>query len=147
MNLSELKSAEGSRQNNWRKGRGHGSGNGKTAGRGHKGQGARSGSGGKAGFEGGQMPLYRRLPKRGFKCRNSKEIVTVNVGLLNERFENDAVIDIDALKAVGLISNPRDGVKILGNGELTKKLTVQANAFSAKAAEKIESLGGKAEVI
>ena len=104
MNLSELKSAEGSRKNNWRKGRGHASGNGKTSGRGHKGQGARSGSGGKAGFEGGQMPLYRRLPKRGFKCRNSKEIVTVNVGLLNERFESDAVIDIDALKAVCLKS-------------------------------------------
>ena len=147
MNLSELKSAEGSRQNNWRKGRGHGSGNGKTAGRGHKGQGARSGSGGKAGFEGGQMPLYRRLPKRGFKCRNSKEIVTVNVGLLNERFENDAVIDIDALKAVGLISNPRDGVKILGVGELDKKLTIIVQQFSKSAVEKIEAAGGKAEVI
>ena len=131
MNLSELKSAEGSRQNNWRKGRGHGSGNGKTAGRGHKGQGARSGSGGKAGFEGG----------------NSKEIVTVNVGLLNERFENDAVIDIDALKAVGLISNPRDGVKILGVGELDKKLTIKVQQFSKSAVEKIEAAGGKAEVI
>ncbi|MEY8321446.1 50S ribosomal protein L15 [Lachnospiraceae bacterium 46-61] len=147
MNLSELKSAEGSRQNNWRKGRGHGSGNGKTAGRGHKGQGARSGSGGKVGFEGGQMPLYRRLPKRGFKCRNSKEIVTVNLSLLNERFENDAVIDIDALKAVGLISNPRDGVKILGVGELDKKLTIKVQQFSKSAVEKIEAAGGKAEVI
>ncbi len=147
MNLSELKAAEGSRQNNWRKGRGHGSGNGKTAGRGHKGQGARSGSGGKVGFEGGQMPLYRRLPKRGFKCRNSKEIVTVNVGLLNDRFENDAVIDIDALKAVGLISNPKDGVKILGVGELDKKLTIKVQQFSKSAVEKIEAAGGKAEVI
>ncbi len=146
MNLTELRPAEGSREQNWRKGRGHGSGNGKTAGRGHKGQGQRSGAGGKCGFEGGQMPLYRRLPKRGFTCRNSKEIVAINVGMLNV-FENETVVDIDALKAVGLISNPRDGVKILGEGELEKKLTVQVNQYSKSALEKIEAAGGKAEVI
>lgn len=146
MNLSELRPAEGSRQKNWRRGRGHGSGNGKTAGRGHKGQGARSGSGGKVGFEGGQMPLYRRLPKRGFTCRNSKEIIAINVNTLNV-FDNDAVVDIDALKAVGLISNPKDGVKILGVGELEKKLTIKVHQFSKSAVEKIEAAGGKAEVI
>ncbi|NLK37332.1 MAG: 50S ribosomal protein L15 [Epulopiscium sp.] len=146
MNLSELRPAEGSRQSNWRRGRGHGSGNGKTAGRGHKGQGARSGSGGKTGFEGGQMPLYRRLPKRGFKCRNSKEIIVINVDSLNV-FDNDSIVDIDALKAVGLISNPKDGVKILGVGELDKKLTIKVHQFSKTAVEKIEAAGGKAEVI
>ena len=124
MNLGELRPAYGSNTKSWRRGRGHASGNGKTAGRGHKGQGARSGSGGKAGFEGGQMPLYRRLPKRGFKCINSKEIVAINVDMLNV-FENDTVVDIEALKSVGLVSNPRDGVKILGVGELEKKLTVK----------------------
>ncbi len=146
MNLTELRPAEGSREKNWRKGRGHGSGNGKTAGRGHKGQGQRSGSGGKCGFEGGQMPLYRRLPKRGFTCRNSKEIVAINVSMLNV-FENDTVVDIDALKSVGLVSNPRDGVKILGEGELEKKLTIKVNQYSKVALEKIEAAGGKAEVI
>ncbi len=146
MNLSELRPAEGSKHKNWRRGRGHASGNGKTAGRGHKGQGARSGSGGKAGFEGGQMPLYRRLPKRGFTCRNSKEIIAINVGTLNV-FDNDAVIDIDALKAVGLINNPKDGVKILGVGELEKKLTIKVNYYSESAVQKIEAAGGKAEVI
>lgn len=146
MNLSELKPAEGSNQKSWRKGRGHGSGNGKTAGRGHKGQGARSGSGGKTGFEGGQMPLYRRLPKRGFKCRNSKEIIAINVRELN-KFDNDAVIDVEALINAGLISNPKDGVKILGVGELEKKLTVKVNQFSQSAIEKIQKAGGKAEVI
>ena len=146
MNLSELRPAEGSTSKNWRKGRGHASGNGKTAGRGHKGQGARSGSGGKAGFEGGQMPLYRRLPKRGFTCINRKEIVSINVAMLN-RFEDGAVIDIDALKSAGLVGNPRDGVKILGVGELEKKLTVRVNQFSKSAVEKIEAAGGKAEVI
>lgn len=146
MNLSDLRPAEGSRHSNWRRGRGHASGNGKTAGRGHKGQGARSGSGGKAGFEGGQMPLYRRLPKRGFTCRNSKEIVAINVNLLNV-FDNDTVVDIDALKAVGLVSNPKDGVKILGVGELEKKLTIKVHQFSKSAVEKIEAAGGKAEVI
>ena len=146
MDLSNLRAAEGSTHNdNFRRGRGHGSGNGKTAGKGHKGQKARSGAP-RPGFEGGQMPLYRRLPKRGFKCRNSKEIVGINVSAL-ERFENDSVVTIETLLEAGIVKNPRDGVKILGNGELTKKLTVQANAFSAGAVEKIEALGGKAEVI
>ena len=146
MDLSNLKAAEGSVQSdNFRRGRGHGSGNGKTAGKGHKGQKARSGAP-RPGFEGGQMPLYRRLPKRGFKCRNSKEIVAINISAL-ERFDNDAVVSIDTLLEEGIINNVYDGVKILGNGELTKKLTVQANAFSAGAVEKIEALGGKAEVI
>ena len=146
MDLSNLRPAEGSKHSdNFRRGRGHGSGNGKTAGKGHKGQKARSGAP-RPGFEGGQMPLYRRLPKRGFKCRNSKEIVSVNVSAL-ERFENDTVVTVDTLIEAGIVKNPRDGVKILGNGELTKKLTVQANAFSASAKEKIEALGGNAEVI
>lgn len=146
MNLSNLSPAKGSKQSdNFRRGRGHGSGNGKTAGKGHKGQKARSGAP-RPGFEGGQMPLYRRIPKRGFTCRNSKEIVSVNVSAL-ERFENDTVVTVDTLIEAGIVKNPRDGVKILGNGELTKKLTVQANAFSASAKEKIEALGGNAEVI
>ena len=146
MDLSNLKAAEGSVQSdNFRRGRGHGSGNGKTAGKGHKGQKARSGAP-RPGFDGGLMPLYRRLPKRGFKCRNSKEIVAINISAL-ERFDNDAVVSIDTLLEAGIINNVYDGVKILGNGELTKKLTVQANAFSAGAVEKIEALGGKAEVI
>ena len=146
MDLSNLRAAEGSTHNdNFRRGRGHGSGNGKTAGKGHKGQKARSGAP-RPGFEGGQMPLYRRLPKRGFKCRNSKEIIGINVSAL-ERFENDSVVSIESLLEAGIVKNTRDGVKILGNGELTKKLTVQANAFSAGAVEKIEALGGKAEVI
>lgn len=147
MNLNELKSAEGSKTKGFRRGRGHGSGNGKTAGRGHKGQNARSGGGVRPGFEGGQMPLYRRIPKRGFHCINHKEIVAINVALLNEVFEDGAVVDINALKSKGLLSNPKDGVKILGNGDITKKLTVQVNAFSASAKQKIEALGGKAEVI
>ena len=146
MDLSNLRAAEGSTHNdNFRRGRGHGSGNGKTAGKGHKGQKARSGAP-RPGFEGGQMPLYRRLPKRGFKCRNSKEIIGINVSAL-EQFENDSVVTIETLLEAGIVKNTRDGVKILGNGELTKKLTVQANAFSAGAVEKIEALGGKAEVI
>ena len=146
MELSNLRPAEGSKQSdNFRRGRGHGSGNGKTAGKGHKGQKARSGAP-RIGFEGGQMPLYRRIPKRGFLNRNTKEIVPINVSRL-EVFENGATVTIDAMKEIGIIKNPKDGVKILGNGELTKKLTVQANAFSATAKEKIESLGGKAEVI
>ena len=140
MDLSNLRAAEGSTHNdNFRRGRGHGSGNGKTAGKGHKGQKARSGAP-RPGFEGGQMPLYRRLPKRGFKCRNSKEIIGINVSAL-ERFENDSVVSIETLLEAGIIKNTADGVKILGNGELTKKLTVQANAFSAGAVEKIEALG------
>ena len=146
MDLSNLRPAEGSKHSdNFRRGRGHGSGNGKTAGKGHKGQKARSGAP-RPGFEGGQMPLYRRIPKRGFTCRNSKEIVSVNVSAL-ERFETDTVVTVDTLIEAGIVKNPRDGVKILGNGELTKKLTVQANAFSASAKEKIEALGGNAEVI
>ena len=146
MDLSNLRPADGSKHSdNFRRGRGHGSGNGKTAGKGHKGQKARSGAP-RPGFEGGQMPLYRRIPKRGFTCRNSKEIVSVNVSSL-ERFENDTVVTVDTLIEAGIVKNPRDGVKILGNGELTKKLTVQANAFSASAKEKIEALGGNAEVI
>ena len=146
MDLSNLRPAEGSKHSdNFRRGRGHGSGNGKTAGKGHKGQKARSGAP-RPGFEGGQMPLYRRIPKRGFTCRNSKEIVSVNVSAL-ERFENDTVVTVDTLIEAGIVKNPRDGVKILGNGELTKKLTVQANAFSASAKEKIEALGRNAEVI
>ena len=147
MELSNLRPAEGStHSDNFRRGRGHGSGNGKTAGKGHKGQKARSGAP-RPGFEGGQMPLYRRIPKRGFKCRSHLEIVSVNLGLLNDRFEDGAVVDVDALIAAGIIKNPRDGVKILGNGELTKKLTVKANAFSASAKEKIEAIGGTAEVM
>ncbi len=146
MDLSNLRPAEGSKHsNNFRRGRGHGSGNGKTAGKGHKGQKARSGAP-RPGFEGGQMPLYRRIPKRGFTNRNSKDIVGINVSRL-ETFENDAVVTVEALLEKGIIKNPKDGVKILGNGELTKKLTVKVNAFSAGAKEKIEALGGKAEVI
>lgn len=146
MDLSNLRPADGSKHSdNFRRGRGHGSGNGKTAGKGHKGQKARSGAK-RPGFEGGQMPLYRRIPKRGFKCRNSKEIVGINVSAL-ERFEDGATVSVETMIECGLVTNPRDGVKILGNGELTKKLTVQANAFSAGAVEKIEALGGKAEVI
>jgi large subunit ribosomal protein L15 len=146
MDLSSLKPAEGSKHSdNFRRGRGHGSGNGKTAGKGHKGQKARSGAP-RPGFEGGQMPLYRRLPKRGFTCRNSKEIVYINVSAL-ERFDNGAEVTVDTLLSEGIIKNPKDGVKVLGNGELTKKLTVKANAFSAGAIAKIEAVGGKAEVI
>ena len=146
MDLSNLQPAAGSKQSdNFRRGRGHGSGNGKTAGKGHKGQKARSG-GTRPGFEGGQMPLYRRLPKRGFTNRNSLEIVGINLKAL-ESFEDGSVITIDSLIESGIVKNPKDGVKILGNGELTKKLTVKANAFSAKAQEKIEALGGTCEVI
>ena len=146
MNLSNLKPAEGSTKTRKRIGRGPGSGLGGTSTRGHKGAKSRSGYKQKIGFEGGQMPLYRRLPKRGFKCRNSKTIVGINLSAL-EAFENDAVVSVETLIEAGIVKNPRDGVKILGNGELTKKLTVQANAFSASAKEKIEALGGKAEVI
>jgi large subunit ribosomal protein L15 len=146
MELSNLRPAEGSVQSdNFRRGRGHGSGNGKTAGKGHKGQKARSGAP-RPGFEGGQMPLFRRLPKRGFKNINSKHIVAINVSSL-ECFDNDSVVDIQALKDKGIIKHEYDGVKILGNGEFTKKLTVKVNAYSASAKEKIEALGGTAEVI
>ena len=146
MDLSNLRPADGAKQSdNFRRGRGHGSGNGKPAGKGHKGQKARSGAT-RPGFEGGQMPLYRRIPKRGFTNRNSKTIVGINVSAL-EVFDNDAVVSVETLIEQGIVKNPRDGVKILGNGELTKKLTVQVNAFSKGAVEKIEAVGGKAEVI
>ncbi len=146
LELSNLRPAEGSKHSdNFRRGRGHGSGNGKTAGKGHKGQKARSGAP-RPGFEGGQMPLYRRIPKRGFHNRNTKEIVAINLEVL-ERFEDGATVSVDTLIETGIIKNPRDGVKILGRGELTKKLNVQVNAFSASAKEKIEALGGTAEVI
>ena len=146
MELSNLRPAKGSaHSDNFRRGRGHGSGNGKTAGKGHKGQKARSGAT-RPGFEGGQMPLYRRLPKRGFTNRNAKEIVALNLSVL-EVFDNGTTVDVDALIEKGIVKNPRDGVKILGNGELTKKLDVKVNAFSASAKEKIEALGGTAEVI
>ena len=146
MELSNLRPADGStKSDNFRRGRGHGSGNGKTAGKGHKGQKARSGAP-RPGFEGGQMPLYRRIPKRGFTCPSSKDIVGINLSAL-ERFEDGAVVDIEALIETGIVKNPKDGVKILGNGEITKKLTVKANAFSASAQEKIEAAGGTVEVI
>ena len=140
LELSNLRPAEGSKHSdNFRRGRGHGSGNGKTAGKGHKGQKARSGAP-RPGFEGGQMPLYRRIPKRGFHNRNTKEIVAINLEVL-ERFEDGATVSVDTLIETGIVKNPRDGVKILGRGELTKKLNVQVNAFSASAKEKIEEIG------
>ncbi len=146
MDLSNLRPADGARNGDrFRKGRGRSSGNGKTAGYGTKGQKARTGAP-RPGFEGGQMPLYRRIPKRGFHNYNTKEIVGINVSALDV-FDDDAVVSVDTLIEQGIVKNPKDGVKILGNGELTKKLTVQANAFSAGAKEKIEALGGKAEVI
>ena len=146
MNLSNLHPAEGSKHSDsFRRGRGHASGYGNTAGKGHKGQKARSGAP-RPGFEGGQMPLYRRLPKRGFTNINSKEIVGINVSAL-ERFENDSVVSVETLLETGVIKNPQDGVKILGNGELTKKLVVKANAFSEGAKAKIEAVGGTCEVI
>ena len=146
MNLSELKPAEGAKQSNeFRRGRGHGSGNGKTAGKGHKGQKARSGAP-RPGFEGGQLPLYRRLPKRGFTNINSKNIIGIGVDRLNA-FEDGAEVTVAALVEKGIVSNPKDGVKILGNGELTKKLDVKVNAYSASAVEKIQAAGGKSEVI
>ena len=146
MKLHELQPAAGSTQEAWRKGRGIGSGNGKTAGRGHKGQWARSGGGVRRGFEGGQMPLARRLPKRGFNNIFATKYTAINVSAL-EAFENDAVVTAEELLANGVISKVQDGVKVLGNGDLTKKLTVRAAAFSALAKEKIEAAGGKAEVV
>ena len=146
MKLHELSPAAGSTRSVYRKGRGPASGNGKTAGKGHKGQNARSGGGVRPGFEGGQIPLYRKLPKRGFKNRFAKNYVTVNVEDLN-RFENGAVVDVEALLASRLIRKVEDGVKVLGNGELTKNLTVKATVFSATAKEKIEAAGGKTEVV
>ena len=146
MNLSELRPAEGSKQSNaFRRGRGHGSGNGKTAGKGHKGQKARSGSP-RPGFEGGQMPLYRRIPKKGFTNYNRKDIVGINLDRL-DAFEDGSEVTVEALMEKGIVRNPKDGVKIHGNGEITKKLDVKVNAFSKSAAEKIQAAGGKAEVI
>ena len=147
MELSNLRPAEGSKHSdNFRRGRGHGSGNGKTAGKGHKGQKARSGAP-RIGFEGGQMPLYRRIPKRGFKNRNTKEIVAINLSVLDKKFEDGATVDVEALIKAGIIDVAKDGVKILGNGEITKKLTVKVNAYSEAAKAKIEAAGGTAEVI
>ena len=146
MKLHELSPAEGSSKAPFRKGRGPGSGNGKTAGKGHKGQNARSGGGVRPGFEGGQLPLYRKLPKRGFHNKFATVYAIVNVEALN-RFEDDAVVDTAALIECGLVTRVCDGVKILGNGELTKKLTVKAAVFSNTAKEKIEAAGGKTEVL
>ena len=144
MNLENLRPAEGSKHSdNFRRGRGHASGNGKTAGKGHKGQKARSGAP-RIGFEGGQMPLYRRLPKRGFTNINSKEIVAINLDALNS-FRAGTTVTVEKLVEAGIVKNPRDGVKILGGGELTKKLNVKVNAYSASAKAKIEELGGTAE--
>lgn len=146
MKLFELTPSEGSTKDSKRKGRGHGSGNGKTAGRGHKGQNARSGGGVRVGFEGGQMPIYRRLPKRGFTNIFAKQYAEVKLTDLN-KFEDGAVVDAEALKNAGIISKTLDGVKVLGNGEITKKLTVKASKFTSAAAAKIEAAGGKAEVM
>ena len=147
MKLHELSPAEGSVKEGFRKGRGAGSGNGKTAGKGHKGQNARSGGGVRPGFEGGQLPLYRKLPKRGFNnARFGKAYAVVNVQNLN-KFNDGDVVDCAALLAQGLIDSAKDGVKVLGEGELTKKLTVKAAVFSASAKEKIEAVGGKTEVV
>ena len=146
MKLHELSPAEGSTRENFRKGRGAGSGNGKTAGKGHKGQNARSGGGVRPGFEGGQIPLYRRLPKRGFNNIFAKHYAIVNVNVLDV-FENGAVVNAEALIEKGIIKKALDGVKVLGRGEVTKKVTVQAAIFSASAKEKIESVGGKCEVV
>ena len=145
MKLHELSPAEGSAKKSFRKGRGPASGNGKTAGKGHKGQNARSGGGVRPGFEGGQIPLYRKLPKRGFTNHFAKKYAIVNVSDLN-RFENGAVVDAEALLAARIIRDTMDGVKVLGNGEITKKVTVKAAVFSATAKEKIEAAGGTTEV-
>ncbi len=147
MKLHELSPVAGSKKSAKRIGRGHGSGWGKTAGKGHKGQKARAGHGMRPGFEGGQMPLQRRIPKRGFNNIFAKEIVIVNLGTLEKKFENGATVDTEALKKAGIVKNSFDGVKILSNGTLTKSLTVKANAFSKSAKEKIEAAGGKAEVV
>ena len=145
MKLHELSPAAGSAKAAWRKGRGTGSGNGKTAGKGHKGQNARSGGGVRPGFEGGQLPLYRKLPKRGFNNKFAKVYSVINVSDLN-KFENGATVTLESLIANGLAGKANDGLKVLGNGELKKALTVEAKVFSATAKEKIEAAGGKAEV-
>ena len=146
MNIHELSPVAGSTHVNKRKGRGHGTGNGKTAGRGHKGQNARSGGGVRIGFEGGQMPLARRLPKRGFNNIFAKPLTAINVAILNQ-FEDGAVVDAAALIEKGILNDCKYGLKVLGNGNVTKKVTVKAAAFSASAKEKIEQAGGKAEVV
>lgn len=146
MKLNELKPAEGSAKSAYRKGRGPGSGNGKTAGKGHKGQNARSGGGVRPGFEGGQLPLYRKHPKRGFNNKFATKYVTVNVSALN-KFEDGAVVDINTLLEARVIRKSMDGLKILGGGELTKKITVKAAVFSATAKEKIIAAGGQAEEV
>ena len=146
MKLHELSPAPGSVKDSFRKGRGIGSGNGKTAGKGHKGQNARSGGGVRPGFEGGQLPLYRKLPKRGFKNRFAVNYAIVNLSTLNDRFEDGETVNLDRLMEAGIIRKPLDGLKVLGSGELTKKLTVEAKVFSASAKEKIEAAGGKTEV-
>lgn len=146
MKLHELTPAEGSARAAWRKGRGAGSGNGKTAGKGHKGQNARSGGGVRPGFEGGQFPIYRQHPKRGFKNHFAKDYVTVNVADL-ERFVDGTEVDLDVLLAARIVRRTGDGLKVLGDGELTKKLTVKAAVFSAAAKQKIEAAGGKAEEV
>ena len=145
MKLYELSPAPGSARKAWRKGRGTGTGNGKTAGKGHKGQNARSGGGVRPGFEGGQLPLYRKLPKRGFYNRFAKQYAVVNVSDLNV-FEDGATVDMNALLEKRIVRKPQDGLKVLGNGEITKKLTVIAKVFSGTAKEKIEAAGGKTEV-
>ncbi len=147
MKLNELRPAEGSAKSAYRKGRGPGSGNGKTAGKGHKGQNARSGGGVRPGFEGGQIPLYRKHPKRGFNNKFATNYAIVNVQVINDRFENGAVVDMAALLAAKIIRKPMDGLKVLGNGELTKSVTVKANVFSATAKEKITAAGGQAEEV
>lgn len=147
MKLHELSPAPGSAKQAWRKGRGPGSGNGKTAGKGHKGQNARSGGGVRLGFEGGQLPLYMKMPKRGFKNKFAKSYAIINVGSLNDRFNDGDKITLDALLEKGVIRKPLDGLKVLGNGEISKKLTVEASIFSASAKEKIEAAGGKTEVV
>ena len=147
MKLHELSPAEGSVKASFRKGRGAGSGHGKTAGKGHKGQNARSGGGVRPGFEGGQLPLYRKLPKRGFNnARFGKQYAVINVQSLN-KFNDGDVVDSAALLVAGVINSVMDGIKVLGEGELTKKLTVKAKVFSASAKEKIEAVGGKTEVV
>ena len=146
MKLHELSPAAGSTRDSFRKGRGPGSGNGKTAGKGHKGQNARSGGGVRPGFEGGQIPLYRKLPKRGFKNRFAVKYCVVNLAALN-KFEDGAVVDLDILKGCGIVKDNYDKLKVLGNGELSKKITVKATVFSASAKEKIEAAGGKIEVL
>ena len=146
MKLHELSPAPGSVKDSWRKGRGPGSGNGKTAGKGHKGQNARSGGGVRPGFEGGQIPLYRKLPKRGFKNRFAVQYCIINLDVLN-KFEDGAVVDLDILKGCGIVKDNYANLKVLGNGELSKKITVKATVFSASAKEKIEAAGGKTEVL